>query len=348
MAVRRRTGLLVAVAIAAAAIGSVPVLAGAAGSAPQAADTAAGAAPGDLLDVTLGSLHPTQPAIGFDEVYYKLGRYRSDKDEQAGEVNKRFDDWCEANGQGAASAAGPDATLSDPASFTCEIPVGQETPESIAAMKTVVLGPGDVPYLTDGHHSLTELLESPDGGPDAHIRVRVEADLSDVAPADFWAQMQEHRWVWLRDADNKEITPDQLPATLGLASMGDDNFRGLVYFTRDIGYQQPTADDGGSPEFLEFYWGTWLRQSYDLADYDLTDPASYLDLIEHASKDMTKLNKDDEVADGRTAGELGRMAEWNDGKADDKGEFGDLGTPMSDPEPGKLAYALDFKAGLPG
>ena len=343
MAVRRRTGLLVAVVVAAAAAGSVPVLAGAAGSAPPGA----AAAPGDLIDVTLGQLHPTQPAIGFDEVYYKLGRYRSDKDEQAVKVNKRFDDWCEANGQGAASAAGPGARLTDPASFTCEVPVGQETPETVAAMKTAVIGPGDVPYLTDGHHSMTELLESPDGGPDTHIRVRVQADLSDLAPADFWAQMSDHHWVWLRDADDKEITPEQLPARLGLASMGDDHYRGLVYFTRDIGYQQAVDGDGGSPEFLEFYWGRWLRQSYDLADYDLTDPASYLDLIEHASKDMAGLRDDDEVADGRTAGELGRMDEWNDGKPSGKGEFGDLGTPVSEPEPGKLTYALDYKAGVP-
>jgi hypothetical protein len=340
---RRKVGVTLAVVLAAAATVAVPVLAGASGPAPAGM----AAQPGDLIDVRLGDLHPTQPAIGFDEVYYKLDRYRAGKDEQAGGINQRFDDWCEANGQGAAGAAGPASRLADPASFTCEVPVGQETPETIAAMKTVVLGPGDVPYLTDGHHSLTELLESPDGGPDAHVRVRVEADLSDLAPADFWTRMSENHWVWLRDADNQEITPDRLPARLGLGSMGDDRYRGLVYFTRDIGYEQVADADGGSPEFLEFYWATWLRRSYDLADYDLTDPESYLDLVEHASKDMTKLHDGDEVADGRTAGELGRMAKWNDGKSPEKGEFGDLGTPMSDPEPGKLAYALDFKAQLP-
>jgi hypothetical protein len=342
---RRRTGLLLAAALAAATIGAVPVFAGASDVTPDTAPAGHHAAAGDLIDVTLGELHPTQPAVGYDEVYYKLGRYASDKDEQAGHVNKRFDDWCEANGQQEAASAGPDASLADPASFSCTVPVGQETPETIALMKTVVIGPGGVRYLTDGHHSFTELIESPDGGPATHVRVRVAADLSNLDEAAFWTKMQDEHWVWLRDANDQEITPDQLPAKLGLGSLGDDQYRGLVYFTRDIGYQKPTADDGGSPEFLEFYWAKWLRQNYDLSTHDLTDSKDYLDLIEDASKDMTELGKDDEVADGRTAGELGRMSDWNDGKSDDKGEFGDLGKPMSDEEPGKLAYALDYKTG---
>jgi hypothetical protein len=333
---RRRTGLLLAVALAAGTLGAVPVIAGAAGAGhAKQAD--------DLIDVTLGELHPTQPAVGYDEVYYKLGRYASGKDEQGGGVNQRFDDWCEANGQEKAAAAGPDARLDDPASFSCTVPVGQETPDTIAAMKTVVIGPGGVRYLTDGHHSFTELIDSPDGGPSMHIRVRVVADLSSLDENAFWQRMQDEHWVWLRDANDQPITPAQLPASIGLGSLGDDQYRSLVYFTRDIGYEQPTADDGGSPEFLEFYWARWLRASYDLSQHDLTDEADYLGLVKDASKDMTKLGKDDEVADGRTAGELGRMSDWNDGKAEDKGEFGDLAKPMSDDEPGKLAYALDYK-----
>jgi len=62
------------------------------------------AKPGDLIDIVLDELHPTQPSLGYDEVYYKLGRYRSNKDELAGNFNKRFDDWCEANGQESAGS----------------------------------------------------------------------------------------------------------------------------------------------------------------------------------------------------------------------------------------------------
>jgi len=34
------------------------------------------AKPGDLIEVSLRELHPTQPSLGYDEVYYKLGRYK--------------------------------------------------------------------------------------------------------------------------------------------------------------------------------------------------------------------------------------------------------------------------------
>ncbi len=96
------------------------------------------AAPGDLLDVRMGDVHPTQPSVGYDEVYYKLGRYTLGKDE----TNKKFDDWCEADGRAVAATVSSGARLDDPSSFTCELPVGGETSESVGAMKTVVIGPG--------------------------------------------------------------------------------------------------------------------------------------------------------------------------------------------------------------
>ncbi|MGW4817418.1 ParB/Srx family N-terminal domain-containing protein [Streptomyces sp. NPDC004227] len=96
-------------------------------------------------------MHPTQPSLGYDEVYYKLGRYTLGKDA----INKKFDDWCEADGRSAAATVFRDTRLDDPSSFTCELPVGAETADSIAPMKTVVIGPGGEPFLTDGHHTLT-------------------------------------------------------------------------------------------------------------------------------------------------------------------------------------------------
>jgi hypothetical protein len=283
--------------------------------------------------------------LGFDEIYYKLGRYRAADDKKDGGINKRFDDWCETNGQQEAASAEPDARLDDPTSFACKIPVGEETPESMAAMKTAVIGPNGTPYLTDGHHTLTAFQESPDGGAGMHLRVRVTANLSELSTPEFWREMQARKFVWLRDENNQPVTVDQLPQSLGLANFGNDAYRGLVYFTRDIGYAVPDGDDGAgsAPEFLEFYWGTWLRDSYDLADQDLTDHATYLDLIKQASQDMAALDGSAVVAEGKTAGELGKLPEWNDGDPDTKGEFADLSKPISDPEPGKLAYALDYK-----
>ena len=132
---------------------------------------------GDLLDVRIGDVHATQPSLGYDEVYYKLGRYTLGKDT----INKKFDDWCEANGQIQAATATAASTLKDPSSFTCQIPVGQETAESIAPMKTVVVGPRGDLYLTDGHHTLTSFIETADGGPDLHVRLRVLGNLSGLS-----------------------------------------------------------------------------------------------------------------------------------------------------------------------
>ncbi|MFI6347071.1 ParB/Srx family N-terminal domain-containing protein [Streptomyces sp. NPDC050560] len=300
------------------------------------------AAAGDLLDVRLGDLRPTQETLGFDQIYYKLDRYASSKDEENGDPNKRFDDYCETNGQDKADKVPGSATLSDPSSFTCEVDEGDESDDTLAQMKTVVVGPGGALYLTDGHHSLTSLLETPDGGPDLHIRLKVQANLSGDSETGFWNTMERNDWVWLRDENNQPITTAQLPRHLGLSGFHDDRYRSLVYFTRDIGYTAP--DDAA--EFLEFLWGTWLRDRVDLDDHDLTDEDDYLDAVRDASEEMTDADGDTVIADGHTAKDLGRLDKWNDGDDADDGEFDKLGRPLSDDEPGKLAYALDYRSHL--
>ncbi|MEU3008694.1 ParB/Srx family N-terminal domain-containing protein [Streptomyces sp. NPDC007020] len=338
----RRGALLLAGVLAAGT-----VVAGV-GSGAAAADPCAGsgplprtcAQPGDLIDVTLGELHPTQAVLGFDQVFYKLGRYGSDRDEAAGDVNKRFDDWCEANGQEEAASAGPGARLDDPSSFSCTVPVGQETAETVAPMKTAVIGPGGKLYLTDGHHTLTSFLEGPDGSPRMHIRLRVTDNLSALSPAAFWQRMTAGKKVWLRDENNRPLGVEQLPDRLGITHFRDDPYRSLVYFTRDIGYEVPDS----ATEFLEFSWGAWLRGEHDTGAYDLTAPGPYLDLVKRASQSMAALAPDAVVDDRKTAAQLGRIDEWNGGKKETGGEYAKLGRPLSDPKPGKLAQALDYKA----
>lgn len=70
---------------------------------PNAGDSPAAPAPtpgkwknaraGDMLEVTLGELRPTQGALGYDQIYYKLGRYERQPD-------KKFDDFCADDGLG--------------------------------------------------------------------------------------------------------------------------------------------------------------------------------------------------------------------------------------------------------
>ncbi|MFJ6135212.1 ParB/Srx family N-terminal domain-containing protein [Kitasatospora sp. NPDC092286] len=342
---RRRPGrgLLAAAAAGALALGGLAGLAAPAGAATApAAGAALRAQPGDLLDVSLDQLRPTQSSIGYDEVYYKLGRYTSPKDELNGSVNKRFNDWCETNGQGEAVTVRPGARLADPSTFTCALAPGQETAASRAGMKTVVVGPGGALYLTDGHHTLTSFLEAPDGGPQLHIRLIVRADFSDLSPAAFWQAMRARDWVRLVDERNQPLTVEQLPQHLGLAYFHDDPYRSLVYFTRDIGYSVP--DDAA--EYLEFLWGDWLRgQGIGLpGSYDPADSASYLAAVRTASQAMSAAPGDIVIAEGRTADQLGRLTPWNAGKKPTGGEFGKLSAPITDAKPGKLAYALDFRA----
>src|SRR5262249_54895884 len=145
------------------------------------------------------------------------------------------------------------------------------------------------------------------------------------APA-FWTEMSKNGWVWNRDVDGKEVSVDSLPKSVGLANFADDRFRSLMYFGRDIGY---TA---GTIPFPEFYWGSWLRagDGGDLSGWDAHDLPSYLAAVEQVTRAQTALPGDTIVDSGFTATQLGTLAQWNDGKAADKGEFGKLSKPYSD------------------
>lgn len=288
---------------------------------------------GDLLDISLDALHPTQPSLGFDEVYARLGRYTIGKDAST----QLFDAWCAANGQKAVQSVKPGATITDRSSFTCTVPLGSETAETTEPMKTAVIGPGGQVYLTDGHHTLTSFWEAPGGGPGTHVRLKITGNLATLAPDAFWREMQSKGWTWLRDADGKPIAPESLPKNLGLKQFANDQYRGVLYFARDIGYSQ--NDD--SPAFQEFYWGHWLRTqtdpSLDPNNFVLTDFTSYLTLVGNVAKAMVALPKDTKITDSLDAHALGQLDTFGE-KA-----FESLSQPLSSPKPGKLAIAIEYK-----
>ncbi|MFZ7087643.1 ParB/Srx family N-terminal domain-containing protein [Curtobacterium sp. RRHDQ10] len=337
------TGAAAAAGTAAATtpVTDVPAASCSATSAPT--DPYLCATPDDLVDVRIGDVHPTQPSLGYDEVYYKLGRYSAAISKDA--VDKEFGDWCEANGQHDAVSAQPGATLRDPSTFTCDTAIGAETADDVAAMKTVVIGPGGTLWLTDGHHTLTSFDETPDGGPDTHVRVRVLGNLSGLGEADFWSTMRTNGWVWLRDLDGNAITPSQLPTNVGLEHFEDDRARSIMYFARDVGY----SADGAVP-FQEFYWGAWLRAHPELglADWDQDDWAESLALVRTITEAQVALPRDSVVdpESGSTAADLSTFTAWNDGKKETKGEWDKLAKPYSDAKPGKLAYMVEYRRTL--
>ena len=294
------------------------------------------AASGDLLELSLGELRPTQPSLGYDEVYYRLGRYTLGPDG----TEQLLDQWCATNGQEALGEAQTGAKISDPTSFSCAVAVGSETDETKAPMKTVVIGPGGQPYLTDGHHTLTSFWEAPGGGPDTRVRLKVAGNLSTLAPEVFWNEMRDRGWTWLQDAEGNPVEPEALPKSLGLKQFANDQYREVLYFARDVGYEQ----DDNSPAFQEFYWGDWLRSQPDPslrpAGTDLNELTPYLGLVQRIGEAIVALPPGAAIDAGRTAEQLGRMEQFGQ-KA-----FDALPQPIDSPKPGKLAYAIAYKDGL--
>ena len=278
-----------------------------------------------ILQVRLDELHPTQPAIGYDQVYYKLGRYAAEEKHIADIAKpKKFADLCEANGQGdvlpnTANVAG--TTLSaPPAGYRCKAAVGSRPGD----MKTVVIGPRGIVYLTDGHHTFSTFWDA-DGGRNRQMKVwvKVSDNFSALGEAAFWTRMREENKVRLKNGRHQAITPQQLPPAIGLQSLGDDPYRSLVYFTRGIGYEPPEH----ATEFLEFYWADWLRgmPALDLARVDLRDATAYANAVLLAAQAMVALRPDDIVSGGKSARELGALREVNreafDELIDDKGKL---------------------------
>ena len=302
----------------------------------ESAERFCAAAVGDLLDVTLNELRPTQPSLGYDEVYYRLGRYTLGP----GAAANLLDQWCATNGQEGLESAPAGASLADPASFRCAVPVGAETDESKIPMKTVVIGPGGQPYLTDGHHTLTSFWEAPGGGAETRVRLRVTGNLSSLAPDAFWREMQDRGWTWLRGADGNPVAPDKLPTGLGLKQFADDQYRGVLYFARDVGYRQ----DDDSPAFQEFYWGQWLRGQTQpelrLDNSALSELPSYLRLVGNVGTAMVALGDTAEIAGGQNARQLGKLDSFG------QQAFDALSAPVGSPKPGKLALAIAYRATL--
>lgn len=302
----------------------------------------ASASAGTVLAVKLSDLKPTQGALGYDQIYYKLGRYEL-------VPSKKFDDFCADEGLTGVATYATTSTLSDSTSFTCT--VTDTSLRDTTVLGTAVIGPnGDSLYLTDGHHGLSTYYELSDGGPSLVVHVLVKANFSAYTGSAFWDQMTANHYVWLKDGNDQSITTAQLPTGLGLKNgLQNDPYRSLVYFTRDVGYSKPT----GAADFLEFYWAEWLRSqtAYSLSAYSTstlnsatTNPASdtgYLGAVWNASLLMVAAT--DPIIASKTGADLGKLSSINAGKAYNKGTFGDLTQAITATKPGKIAYALYYK-----
>ena len=114
----------------------------------------------------------------------------------------------------------------------------------------IVIGPGGVPYLIDGHHVSLALLKT---GTATTVEARVEANWRNLDKEEFWRKMRQRDWVYLFDHEGKgPLNPEKLPHKL--TEMADDPYRALAWEVRKQGGYEKT-----SGLFAEFRWANFFR-----------------------------------------------------------------------------------------
>lgn len=115
----------------------------------------------------------------------------------------------------------------------------------------IVIGPGGVPYLTDGHHTLRALIGSRQADKTAFGHVL--ANWSDLSGEAFWVRMEEHRYSYLRDNAGRPAKAGLLPETL--LKMQHDPWRGLAWAVMVAG----GFEEKKGWFFQEFAWADYFR-----------------------------------------------------------------------------------------
>ena len=124
----------------------------------------------------------------------------------------------------------------------------------------VVIGPGGVAYLTDGHHTLRSLLESKHADKTAYGHIL--ANWSDLTPEAFWARMQASNYTYLKDAQGASQPPSALPDSL--LAMQRDAYRGLAWGVMEARGFHERKD----VLFQEFRWADHFRGKVTWDDAD--------------------------------------------------------------------------------
>lgn len=266
---------------------------------------------GDIIQIKLGELHPTQSAVGKLQIAGALADYVSDS-------KSLFNHLCKVQGAGKQAEIDALSTPKDPASYHCKLAIGTHKSD----MNTVDIGPGGKLYLTDGHHAFNSFWDVPGGGGDVTLNVLVGQNISQDANGVPLTQGQfEHKMAELKhflpiDANGKPITFAQLPKTLGMSSFQDDPYRSMLYYLRGISYDKSDKNRDpatGKPypnvPFLEFYWGQFLSSKMDLTRYNLHQQHDYIQALKDAAALMVNLSKQQSIGSaGQTAAALGQMS----------------------------------------
>ncbi|WP_145510070.1 ParB/Srx family N-terminal domain-containing protein [Yersinia rochesterensis] len=291
---------------------------------------------GDIIQIKLSELHPTQIAVGKLQIAGDLADYAHDS-------KRLFNELCKVQGAGKLAEMNASSTPKDPYSYRCKLAIGTKK----ADMNTVDIGPAGKLYLTDGHHAFNSFWDVPGGGGDVTLSVLVGQNVSRdsngkaLTQAQFEQKMTELKHFLPIDAEGKPITFSQLPNTLGMSGFQDDPYRSMLYYLRGISYDK--SDKNLNPEtgkpypavpFLEFYWGQLLQNKMDLKHYNLHKQDDYIKALKDAAVLMVNVPKQQLIGhSGQTAAALGQMSNI------DEKRLNKLAKPDS-----KLAKALEYQA----
>ncbi|MGY3898955.1 chromosome partitioning protein ParB [Aeromonas veronii] len=128
----------------------------------------------------------------------------------------------------------------------------------------VVIAPDGSYWLVDRHHLTKALWQQ--GVKDA--RVKVIGRLQDKA--NFWSQMQNNHWAWLKDEKGQPLTPEQLPTSID--KLSDYPYRTLAGLLQNAGYFRKDKQI----YFVEFAWASWLGKQMQWMPVDSANLAARL------------------------------------------------------------------------
>ncbi|TNH80069.1 ParB-like protein [Aeromonas sobria] len=128
----------------------------------------------------------------------------------------------------------------------------------------VVIAPDGGYWLVDRHHLTKALWQQ--GVTEA--RVKVIGRLQDKD--NFWSQMQNNHWAWLKDEKGQPLTPEQLPTSID--KLSDYPYRTLAGLLQDAGYFRKDKQ----VYFVEFAWASWLGKQMQWMPVDSANLAARL------------------------------------------------------------------------
>lgn len=247
---------------------------------------------GSVIEVPLASLRPTQSVIAHDQVNYKLALYRQERREL-------FADLCKNAGWGRKVSFDAQSVAKQTKSYRC-INAGVK-PRNTKKLKTVVLGPDNQLYLTDGHHTFSAFYDMPQGGPDFKVRVYVEAKLDEHELATFWRKMADEGKAWLYNSVGDKINYQAMPDSLGRTSLQNDPYRAAMYFLRGGIWDKPKP----AIPFVEFYWAQYVRGQTELQFPGYYTAAEYLRWLERIHNHFMLIEQNSIIFGNFTATQIG-------------------------------------------